>query len=810
MPKLLLRLLLLLAFFLSGFSTLIYEIVWVKHLVYLFGVTYHAITTVVTVFMAGLALGALFAGRYVDRSRRPLRLYAGLELFIGVWGLLFPFSLVLVTALYHQVHDLADVGFFAHIMVRFVLGCLLLLPPTVAMGATLPALARFFVLSRQRVGPDLGRLYGINTLGAALGCACTGFLLMTALGLARTNLLAVGLNLAAAAIAFLLSRSRRARRRASAPQQESPAPASLPRRLLLGVFFLSGFTGVAYEILWTRIVALFHPNAHTLVFALVLTLFLVGTGLGSGLYTRNLAARLHPLRLYAALQLGLGLVAVACPFLLVLMRDRLQERWYLGWAPAQQHLDLYLSWGEVLVVALAVGLPGLFYGMTFPLGNRLHLRRFSLLGSGVGAVYFFSTVGGIAGSFMAGFFLMPWLGAKGSLFAMAALNLGLGAALMVGTSRVTVRLRWALGALAALLLAGGALGFSTRLPDWVFLNIPTRSRVDFYRDGRSTTDAAIWVDQRGQWTKMLFANGEFVSSGPIGAWLALELHPVPEKVLILAFDTGATSANVTEDPRTVAVEAADISDVQALIAPHFVRENRNVLANPSFRMVANDGRNHLLTRRDRYQVIFNGVAAYSAYLELSTKEFFQLCRDRLTDDGIYLHKLHPHMLTPEGFRRVLATFAEVFPMATLWRSRVSSVLLLLGWPQAQRLDYPGWAQPLRAEGAYDPQRIAAMMLLGNAGLRSIAGDAPILTDDRPPRLRDTLTLVDTGSDFITSYGAGSAHVVYDREIEALIAQALDAPDALFAGLDERERAGIEALRAEGAIAMPPMRRWGGR
>ncbi len=769
------RLLLLAAFLLSGASTLVYEILWIKHLVYLFGVTYHAITTVVTVFMAGLAIGAVAAGRKIDAVRSPLLVYAGLELIIAACGLAFPAALSGVAALYHRVHDVADVGFFAHTLVRFALGCLLLLPPTIAMGATLPTLSRFFVHRQDRIGSDVGRLYGVNTLGAAAGCALTGFVLMTTLGLTASAHVAVGMNLTAAAVAgalWLLPVGR-----AGSLAQPDPAPVTgASSRWLLAAFFLSGFTATAGEILWTRIIALLHPNAHTLVFSLVLTVFLLGTGLGSALYAGPLA-RIAPLRLYGALQVMLGLITAGSPLLLVWLRQTQVEAWTSAWPLARNSLDLYITRGEIVVIGVALGAAGLLFGMTFPLGNRLYVRRLSVLGAGVGAVYFVSTVGGIAGSFVTGFFVMPALGAKNALYAVAAANLSLGIALLSASGR---RL-W----LAAALSAAGAAcmaGIALRLTPWVFLNIPVEHRVEFYRDGRSTTDAVIWVDQRGQWERMLFANGEFVSSGPIGTWLATLLHPDPAEVLILAFDTGATSGQVVAHPAVQHVEAADISDVQPIIARYFEGENRGVMRNPRFRMVPNDGRNHLLTRRKQYDIIFNGVAAYSAYLELSTVEFFELCRERLSEDGLYLHKIHPHMMTPEGFRRVVATFAEVFPTATLWRSRVSSVLLLIGWKNPTTTAWDDFAARVVAQHEGTPEDVASMFMAGSQALRAWSADAAPLVDDLPPRLIETLTLIDTGSDFLTTTPYQTGSRTWDREIEGSLAEIAHDPTDLLPGI----------------------------
>ena len=799
------RLLLLFAFFLSGLSTLIYEIIWVKHLIYLFGVTYHAITTVVTVFMAGLALGALVSGRYIDRSRSPLKVYFFLELFIGVFGLLFPLMLALVTGLYHQIHNYLEVSFFAHVLIRFFLACLLLLAPTVAMGATLPALARFFVVSRERIGFDVGKLYGFNTLGAAVGCGLTGFVLMVEFGLATTTHMAVALNIAAALIALALSRVVGPARAANAladdaPEPEPPPPTMAPR-LMLAVFFFSGFSGIAYELLWTRIVALFHPNAHTHVFSLVLGLFLVGTGLGSAAYGRLVLSRLNPLKLYATLQILVGAVALACPLALVAWRDSMGRRWYRAWDPAKEHLDLYLSRPELWIIAAAVGLPALFFGMMFPIGNRLYVRKLSLLGSGVGALYFFSTVGGIAGSFITGFFLMPLLGAKDTLFCVAALNMLLGVVLLVGKLRAPIGKRLAVFALPATAILAAVIVAIMTLPNWVFLNIPTTYEVDFYKDGRSTTDGVISVDQNGKWTRMLFANGEFVSAGGFGIWLPIALHPAPRRVMLLAFDTGATSAMACESQRVKEVESVDISDVQEEIAQFFSRENKDVMSHPKFNMVSNDGRNHLLTRRLPYDVIFNGVAAYSSYLELTTVEFFELCRRRLRKGGIYVHKLHPHMLTTKGYQRVLATFLKVFPRSSMWKSQVGSIIFLFGWKGGHHADWKTFVK-WTAEDMTEPYQAAGLFLLGADAMKKMAGNAAVLVDDKPARLGETLTLIDTGSDFLTTMPINKPDADHQLAIGTTIFNHLQAPSRYFTGLSKENTKRILAERKDKLILLP--------
>ncbi len=806
----------LLAFLISGLSTLIYEIVWFRWLTDLFGVTWHTITTVVTVFMVGLALGALLAGRITDRLRSPVAAYGVLEVFIGICGVLFPFALAGITAAYHGVHDSLQVGFAGHVAVRFVLATLLLMPPTLAMGATLPCLARFYVRRRDRIGLDLGWLYGINTLGAAIGSGITGFVLLTWLGLGRANGVAVALNVAAAVLALSLAR-RAARapteRTAPTPGDSDAEPRGIGRSgaLFLVAFFLSGFTATGYELLWTRIAGMLHPNLHGLVFSLVLTMFLLGMGLGSLVYATRLLQRLSPAGVYGGLQLLAGILALGSPFFLVACRHHLADRWYGYDETIRQSLGLFMSGPELLFVCGVVGVPGLLFGMTFPVGNRLYLRRFRWLGSHVGAVYFTATMGGVAGSFLTGFLLIPALGTKTSLVLLGCLNLVIALSLGVAVLRVragrTGNPRWRMVVSGALGLAGIAGVFvvtDSGLPAHALVNMPLEHRVLAWYDGRSTHDGVVeaYDPTLGFWRRFLFTNGEWIENFAFGIWAPIALHPAPDEVLILGFDTGANSAMALHDPRVGRVSAVDISDGQIHTFAHFEDENGRLLDDPRFRFVSNDARNHLATTRERYDLIYNGVAIYAAYFHMSTREFFELARDRLDDDGIFVLKLHPDMSSEESFRRVLATFTQVFPGALLWQSELPEVFLLMGTQQ------PGW----KADRAHliriwdgippvDPEfeamsvdRFLGHLLHDHESLQRLARDAEVLVDDRPMRVPDVLVYVDTEFDNLGYTTRGERTPGHGPAIRRALADGVQPPQQLVIDLDEETARRIDAER----------------
>ena len=556
----------------------------------------------------------------------------------------------------------------------------------------------------------------------------------------------------------------------------------LPPRVLLLVFGLSGFSGISYEILWTRIATLFQPNAQTIIFTLVLFLYLVGTGIGSAAYGW-LRGR-SPLRLYGVLQLVVGSVAVSAPLLLEALRHHGPTSWNVNWIPMIRLLDLHISPSELITVVAAVGLPALCFGMMFPVGNRLYVRRFSLLGAGVGAVYFFSTVGGILGSFACGFLLMPWLTAKGCLMALGGLNLTLGILLVLVISRGTRLQKMLCGGLATGAVVAVTVWLALTVPPWIFIDLPSQFQFVHYRDGRSTTDGVLveQFEQSGHSMKLLFANGEVIGSDQSEIWVPLALHPAPRRLMVLAFATGNHPAKALEHPLVERVECVDISDVQDQLASHFTHYNDNVMKHPRFTLVSNDGRNHLLTRQRSYDVIFSAVAVYASYLELSTREYFGLCRRRLARGGIYVHRLHPEMLSVGGLRRIARTFTEVFPRSALIVGRADGVLLLVGWNGRGKL----LLSDIEAAPRYNEEQLytfAARMLLDGEALARLGRGVAPLVDDRPPRLGDIVptrhtTMRGASHDPGPEAGRGPAF----RRLHSTIIQHLAHPSRFFRGL----------------------------
>ena len=296
---------LLLAFFLSGAASLIHEVVWTRLLRLVMGNTTLAIATVLSVFMAGLALGSFLGGRWIGRREDPLRVYAALEVAIGLYALALPWLIAGTEPIYRAIFQSLQPSFFVLSLIQFLFCGVLLLVPATLMGATLPVLARFFVRTPDRIGWSVGMLYAVNTFGAVAGVASTGFLLIPTLGVSRTIWFASLLNLVAAAVGYGLHRSTRSLPPISAEESASPdAAGTAPtgpsygnaalNALLLG-YALSGFAALVYEIAWTRVLTLM-IGSSVYAFSMMLTAFILGLAAGSFAFARHVDRIRDPMR----------------------------------------------------------------------------------------------------------------------------------------------------------------------------------------------------------------------------------------------------------------------------------------------------------------------------------------------------------------------------------------------------------------------------------------------------------------------------------------------------------------------------------
>ncbi len=709
------RLLLAAVFALSGTGALVYETVWVRQLSLVFGSTTLAVTTIVTVFMAGLSLGAALAGPRADRVRHPGRVYALLEVGVAACALALPFVLAALSQTWHRVVPAEGLPLVSVLLLRFAAGCVLLLLPTALMGATLPFLARQFVRADADIGPDLGWLYGLNTLGGAVGAWIAGTRLLSIIGTQATTLVGVALSGAAALLAVLASRAPVAGGGQGSTAGRAAASPPLAHRVLFPVAFGSGLTFLAAEVIWVRLLRLYLPLTPLDVFSLVLAACLLGLGGGGLLYTR-LQQRLTGLRHVALLLLAAGLLAGLPTPLLVLVPG-----------------DAWL--GPALVVAvLLFAAASLCWGLLFPLYNRLGASGVSLLGRTVGGVYAAITIGNIAGSFLAGFVLIPTLGLGRGLLACAALDLVL-AAIVAASSRARRLLAVAGGAIVALTAA------ALLLPGRPWLRLPEGRQVAFYADGLNATTAVSTLADGSQPQLMVESIYSHINADDVRPDIPLLLHPDPQDVLLVGFASGSNAWRAIATTPDATVTAVELDDNQRDTARFFSAANHDVIDAPGFHFVADDGRSYLHGHSGGFDVIVMDAYLFYSHLDLYALGFTTLARSRLAPGGIYCQRLPTRNLEQPDLQALVATFLAVFPDATLWHIS-GDIYTLVGFTGGLDIDGAQLEARVAELARRSPPgvhresagKLLGRMVAGPEQLATLAGDARPITEEHPYRL----------------------------------------------------------------------------
>lgn len=749
------RFLLYALFFLSGTAGLIYQIVWTRMLVLVFGNTLLAISTVLSAFMGGLAAGSLALGVHIDRRPRALiRLYAVLEAGIGLYALAFPLLLAAATPLYAALYGAVEGNVVVLNLVRFAVCFALILVPTFLMGGTLPVLLKRFAGPGGALGRQTGFFYGLNTAGAVAGTLACGYLLLRVLGLQLTTWVAVALNLGVAAVAWWVARREGGARPAAevAGVEVEPAAAGLPRtppepvdeatppapapahgpsvrRAVLVGIGLSGFCGLAYEVLWSRMLNLFvHNNIYS--FTAILATFLVGIALGSLAYSRFLAGVRDQVPLFAGLQVGIGVVAYATPFLFSVLLEPL----FSDFAEA-------LTLVKTAVIMLP---PTLLMGAAVPMAVHICQRGAHREGTSVGTVYAVNTVGSILGAFLAGFVLLPAIGLQAAVIVVASLNVAAGVLPALVRARPRRRPLW--------LAAGAAVvaGFVLLAPPQLFRHLFERSHpsaeILHYKEGRIANVVVYDFQKTGY--KDLHLNAVEEASSRL--WhvqlfkllgiLPPMLHDEPTDALMVAFGAGMSAGAAAQ--QVDELRCVDLNPDIEGVGEVFRRENLDVLHNPSFRKVVNDGRNALLLDPRKYSLIISDATNPKMFdsWTLYSREFYELVDSRLAEDGIFAQwVLIP--LPGDSIQVILNTFRGVFPHASFWCIYGSSQCLMLATPERLEIDYRELASRLEPDlgssglrefGVDGVEKFLSFFLLGEDGLAAyLDGFTRVNTDDLP-------------------------------------------------------------------------------
>lgn len=737
----------MLLFLLSGFISLVFQVGWLKMLLNIFGNTVWAASTLLTAFMAGLAIGSWLFGRIADRTASPLRLYGFLEGFIGLFGI---FTLLVFNKLhlvYIPLYDLSGGDNVIMGFIKFFLALVILLPPTICMGATLPLLARQFTRKISTAGSSIGSLYTINTLGAVLGTFVSGFFMIPLLGLRLTVLIAGAANFIILTVILLVTRGETAGWQGKGlfkiKRRETEA------RWVMGVYFVCGFAALAYEVLWSRLLTL-HIGSSVYAYSIMLAVYLMGLTLGAGIMSYYIGRIRNPVRVFAFIQLvlALDLILIINQFgslsrTIGTMGDVLAGQGYFSYV-----LTLFISTLQLLI------LPTVLFGASFPLVVSLFVKKKSELGRDTGSLYAANTLGTILGAFCAGFLLVPLVGAQKGLLVIASMNL-LVSAYLVFKGRGAKLKKLITTAAAFVLFFGGY--FLLTYENQVILTASIFQDEERAEVKLLTVEediyAAVAVEERkevrGTW-RQLSMNGvnvagtscELFSIQKLQGHLPLLLHKNPKSVLHIGFGSGGTAWAVSRYP----VEKITIAEISHSVikkaARYFHDVNHGVLEDPRVEVVFTDGRNKVLADKETYDVILSDSIhpRFSGNGSLYTYDYYQLLKKRLKPGGLVSQWLPFYSITPQNFKMIVKSFYKVFPNTSVWfpNSTINAYVIVIGKLDHGKIDYaamekklaiPEVSADLKEINNETPYKILDFFLFANEKVGEFVGGVPLHTDD---------------------------------------------------------------------------------
>ena len=681
--------LLLLLFVGSGCSALIYEIVWLQLLQLVIGSSTISLSVLLGTFMGGMCLGSLALPRLIPRSVHPLRVYAILELAIGVLGVGLLFAIPQISGVYS-----ANVGHgLPSLLLRAAICSICLLPPTVLMGATLPAISRWMQTTRSDIS-RIGLFYGANIVGAVFGCLLAGFYLLRIYDMPTATYVAAGINLGVALISLALA----ARVAHRVPQPiESPAMVGLnpttPKWSIYAVIAMSGFCALGAEVVWTRQLSLL-LGASVYTFSIILSVFLVGLGIGS-----SVGAALS--RTAKSPRIALGVCQLAA--VAAIAWSSYQLAGSLPYWPIDTSLDHSVWFGfqlDLVRCGWAFLPASVLWGASFPLALAAASEANQDAGKLVGGIYAANTVGAIVGGLGFSLVAVSWVGTQQSnqLLMVAAA----GSALLALVPSIRYRLSSSptpvgspirlnserrlgvtlvVGVLCSLPLVllvpktpDGLIGYGRNLPTWY--DLP-----DFLFAGEGI-NASVAVSEFADGTRNFHVSGKVVASSEpqdmrlqrmLGHIPAL-LHPDPKTVLIVGCGAGVTAGSFIVHPNIERIVVCEIEPlIPAAATKYFGDQNYHLLDDERVEVVDDDARHYIATTRSRFDIITSDPIHpwVKGAATLYSKEYFELCKSKLNPAGVVAQWVPLYETTPDAVQTEIATFFAAFSRGTIWSNEAN-------------------------------------------------------------------------------------------------------------------------------------------
>lgn len=735
---------LIITVFVSGFTALVYQMVWFRELQQVFGIHVFSVSAVLSAFMAGLALGSHIFGKLSDKVTSPLQLFIRLELLIGLFAFSFPFVFPLVLQSYYFLTDGFELSVLQLNTVKFLYSFLFLFIPSTLMGGVIPVVSKLIVQNTSILGKKISILYAFNNLGAALGCLMAGFIMIRFLGNNASLFIAASLNILNALVLFILSGKKWQLNDLGVDVQSTEKevfirvmrPGNV--RIVLWVFAIEGFTTLAYQLLWTRLLIEFAYDKTAYLNPVIVSAFILGLSIGGYLAKNRVDSMKDPTGALGWLQVLIGVVSVISLLAFVAISPSLvQQR-------ALQGTWLSIAGKEYLIIFFFIVFPVILMGFTFPLVSKIYASNKALIGKSMGRVGFLDTIGSVFGSFVTAFFMIPLLGIYNSFIGVVFLNIFMGFLLWFVSSSDLIKKRMRLITMVVIVLA------------FIFF-IPSQShyfqqRINYYPTDRILSYAegvAATVSVHGlpSGHKALAINGSktaFTTADDLKVHGLLSVMPYifnaqAQNALVIGFGMGVTTRHLAE---------FDIPDVHVVeLAPQVVRTSLNQFASlnervdqmPNVTIKRDDGRSFLISSKQKWDIITSNAIHARLGANLYTRDFYEICKENSTPSGVVCQWLPTNWLTDKEFKAMVRSFVDVYPNSALWYV-TRGHFLLTGTSDEHTIDYSRISQLFETPETLSvlldidirtPAELLSFAFADANSLQSYISDAPLNTDNHP-------------------------------------------------------------------------------
>lgn len=759
-----------LAILLSGFASLGYELCWIRKGTLLIGATPQALSSVVAVFFGGMAVGAYLFGLFSKRTKNPLLWYGIIECAVAVIAAITPMLFGLAGEASALAYQWAGTSQTLHLLARSALVAAIILPSCILIGGTLPLLCQFFVNYRRAdIRFAAGKLYAVNTAGAFLGCMLCGVWFIPAWGIDAAIWFNAMLSFVAGAIVILLSKIV-----SSSPIDTSPpiqelidatgaqAESGSTGFIMYGLFFLAGFTALGYEILWVRFLSLIINNTvYTCIFSL--GAILLGIAIGGWLISLIKDQPKLDAQLFAAAN-----IFICFTVLFILLQP------VSAWDSIRESRSVPM---QALLCLVIILIPSIASGISFPLAYRMVAVNAINSGRDFGFLTAINTLGGISGSLLVGFYLLPGIGMFSTLAGLTFISLAIGTAtLFFFAEEIQFKRKALIACGAASLWLGITFSGSIKLPADFLAG--THKMIEF-TEGVS---AFIAVTMRGDDTTLeidrMWQGINNKGHQIMAAHIPMILHQDPKQILVIGMGTGQTASRFL----MYDIDRLDCVDIEKSL-PGVLQRNFDAtwLDDPRTKIVTDDGRNFTAYTSKTYDIVSIevGQSFRPQIASFYTVDFYRDVKKRLTKKGLACQFVPVGFFTEEEFWSVVRSFLEVFPQSTLWFNKYAECILI-GSPSEQpllskeRLKLLQNDEIIREDLEYThngmpwltmnkKEVFAANYLMGPQTLSKLSASATLYNDDRPN----------------LEYQA--ARNVYNRApFHILIEKNMDSPDTIFA------------------------------